>query len=158
VPFAHGSGLAAGGKWLWAVSKEGTVARIDPRTARIAHQWTRLAPSGNADAGEAIVADSRGAWLLSAGQGRILRLEGDRVRKVLRVDETVEPILAYSGRALWVVTSAEPTGSRLARLDPRTGVVNATVELGGHYPRALVPAPGGLWVVAGDGTVVRVAG
>lgn len=156
IPFAGGSGLAPGGRWLWVVSKEGTVARINARTARIAHRWTRLAPSGNGDASEAIVADPRGAWLLSAGQGRILRLGGDRVTRVLRIDDNVRPILANSGGGLWIVTSDDPTSSRIARVDPRTGAVTATVELGKHYPRALVPARGGLWVIAGDGTAVLV--
>ena len=156
IPFQLPNGISAAGRSVWVVSQDGSVARIDASSARIAHRWTRLAPSGDDDASEAIAADSRGAWLLSAGQGRILRLEGDRVTRVLRVDDTVQPILARSGDGLWVVTSDDPAGSRIARVDPRTGSVTATVELGTHYPRALVPAPGGLWVIAGDGTVVLV--
>ena len=34
--------------------------------------------------------------------------------------------------------------------------MTATVELGAHYPRALVPAPGELWVISGDGTAVLI--
>lgn len=158
IPFQLPNGISAAGRWVWVVSQDGTVARIDARTARIAHRWPRLAPSGDDDASEAIVADPRGAWLLSAGQGRILRLEGDEVTKVLQIEPPGEPILARAGGALWVVPSAEPGRASVARIDPRTGKVTATVNLGAHYPRALVPAPGGLWVVAGDGTVLLVAG
>jgi hypothetical protein len=157
IPVQLPNGVSTSGRSVWVVSQDGSVARIDAGSARIAHRWTRLAPSGDDDASDAIVADPRGAWLLSAGQGRILRLEGDAVTKVLRINPPNEPILARAADGLWVVPSAEPGRASIERIDPRTGLVTATVELGKHYPRALVPVRGGLWVVAGDGTVVLVA-
>ena len=54
------------------------------------------------------------------------------------------------------MTSDEPQASAVDRIDPRTGKVTATVQLGTHYPRALVPVRGGLWVIAGDGTAVLI--
>ena len=64
-------------------------------------------------------------------------------------------ILARSN-GLWVVTGEEPQAAAVERIDPRTGKVTATVQLGTHYPRALVTVRGGLWVIAGDGTAVLI--
>jgi hypothetical protein len=163
IPFYRGAGLAGHGRWLWALAIDGTVLRIDARRARVVHRWPRLAPAGTTlvgdagDDGEGIIADADGAWVLSTKDRRILRLEGNRIVRVLRVGPT-QAALAFANGALWVVASDDPGKAAIDRIDPRTGRVTGTVVLGAHYPRALVPAPGGLWVVAGDGTVVLVAG
>ena len=48
-------------------------------------------------------------------------------------------------------------GLHLVRLhDPARGGVTAIVDVGLHPPRALVPVPGGLWVIGGDGTAVLI--
>jgi len=162
IPFYRGNGLAGKGRWLWALGTDGTVVRIDARRGRIVNRWPQLAPPGanavgDRDGREAIVADDDGAWVLSPGQEQLVRLEGDRVVRVLHSGPS-RAILAAAQDGLWVATGDDPSGSHIARYDPRTGERTATVELGTHYPRALVPGPGGLWVIAGDGTVVLVAG
>jgi streptogramin lyase len=157
IPFRLPAQVAVGGRWLWVAGDDGTIARIDQRSGHTEHRWPRLAPGGTDEATRTLFADARGAWVLSP-QGQIIRLEGDRVVRVLPIDDTVKPIMAPAADALWVVTSDDPRNAAIERIDPRSGRVTATVELGKHYPRALVPAPGGLWVVAGDGTVVLVAG
>jgi DNA-binding beta-propeller fold protein YncE len=163
IPFYRGAGLAGHGRWLWALANDGTVLRIDARRARVVHRWPRLAPAGTnlvgdaGDDGEGIVADADGAWVIGTKHQQIFRLEGNRVVRVLRTGP-LQPILAYTNGALWVVANDDPGKAAIDRIDPRTGRVTGTVVLGSHYPRALVPAPGGVWVVAGDGTVVLVAG
>ena len=157
LPLRGGMTLAAGGRWIWSASPDGTVARIDARDGRIAHRWPLLVPnqSASGDATGAMVADRTGAWLADTYGRRILRLEGDKVTRVLRTGD-IKPMLASVAGELWVVASDEPGGPRIERIDPRTGRVTATVELGTHYPRALVPVRGGLWVIAGDGTAVLI--
>ena len=161
IPFYRGAGMAGAGRWLWALATDGTVARIDAGSGDVAHRWPRLAPLGanpvgdGGDGGNAIVADDDGAWVVSPGEGRLLRLEGDRVVRVLRIGASL-PMLAVSGDGLWVATSDDPRAAAIERIDPRSGKVTANVPLGTHYPRALVPVRGGLWVISGDGTVVLV--
>jgi hypothetical protein len=157
IPFQLPAQVAVGGRWLWVAGDDGTIARIDQRSGHTEHRWPRLAPAAG-DAARTLLADARGAWVLNAVEGQIIRLEGDRVVRVLQIDDTLRPTIAPAADGLWVVTSDDPGNAAIERIDPRTGHVTATVELGAHYPRALVPARGGLWVVAGDGTVVLVAG
>ena len=45
---------------------------------------------------------------------------------------------------------------RLARIDPETDTVAATVDLGRHPPTALLLAGDDVWVIAGDGTAQLV--
>ena len=158
-------GIAAAGGQVWTVGGSGMVARTDARTGEIKHRWPALVPgiAPYGDATEALVADRRGVWLADADAGRLLRLEGDKITRSLRIREPpaigdTTPILAAAGDDLWLVTRDDPRGSSMDRLDADTGKVTATVDLGKHYPRALVPSRAGLWVVAGDGTVVLVAG
>jgi YVTN family beta-propeller protein len=150
--------LALAGGTLWTIQHDGTVLRIDAASGRIARRWPQLAPSSaSGDSTEAIVADRAGAWILSTSKAVIFRLEGDRVVKEIPVDDAAEPILARAGRALWTVTGDQPSGRyRLSRLDALTGELTATVDVGLHRPRTLVPVRGGLWVVGGDGTAVLI--
>jgi DNA-binding beta-propeller fold protein YncE len=155
VPFGSGNGLAAAGRSAWALAQDGTVARIDAGSGRITRRWPRLARPGAEDASEAVVADPDGAWVLSAGEARILRLEGG-VTEVIPVDESALPILARASDGLWVAAGDDSGGYRVMRIGVRSGNVTATVELGTRRPRALVPVAGGMWVVGGDGTAVLI--
>jgi streptogramin lyase len=158
IPLQLPAELAVSGPRLWVSDDDGTIVRIDERSGQIEHRWPRLAPGGGNEASTTLLADPRGAWVLSPATGQIIRLDGNRVVRVLQIDDSVRPNMTRAADGLWVVTSDDPRHSAIERIDPRSGKVTATVQLGSHYPRALVPAPGGLWVVAGDGTVVLVAG
>jgi hypothetical protein len=158
ITFARTDGLALAGGTLWAVGHDGTVARIDAARARIEHRWPELAPSdASADSSDAIVADARGAWVLSTDQAAIFRLEGNRIVRRLPVPGLSQPLLARTPGALWVASGDQGRGFyTLSRIDPRRGGVTAVVNLGSHRPQALVPTAGGLWVVGGDGTAVLI--
>ncbi len=156
--FPRTDGLAVGGPTLWAVGHGGTVARIDAASGRIERRWPQLAPSdAGADSSDAIVADSRGAWVLSTDESAIFRLEGDRVTRRLPVPGLSQPLLARTPGAFWVASGDEGRGLYLlSRIDPDRGGVTAVVDLGHHRPQGLVPVPGGLWVIGGDGTAVLI--
>jgi DNA-binding beta-propeller fold protein YncE len=156
LPIQTPLGLTAAGGWVWVAAARGTVVRIGERSGRIEHRWPQLAPSNGDGGSSSIVADRSGAWVLDSAGGRLLRLEGDEVVRTLRIEETTQPIMAKAADGLWVVTSDDARASGIARIDPRTGKVTARVGLGNHYPRALVPSPEGLWVIAGDGTALLI--
>jgi hypothetical protein len=158
IGFGRTDGLALGGRTLWAIGHDGTVAAVDTAAGRIVHRWPQLA-SANAfdDASEVIAADAGGAWVLGTDAGTIFRLEGDRVTRRLRVPPHAQPLLARTPDGLWIATGdALRNRYRLSRIDPDRGDVTAVVDLGRHRPVGLVPAPDGLWVVGGDGTAVLI--
>ena len=154
IPVEGVTGIAAAGGTVWVAGADGTVTRIGEQSGKIEHRWRQLVPSNIGWGSRSIAADRSGAWIVDSGKGRLLRLEGDKVVRSLPIGDT-KPILARSN-GLWVVTSDEPQASAVDRIDARTGKVTATVQLGTHYPRALVPVRGGLWVIAGDGTAVLI--
>ena len=154
IPVEGVAGITAAGGSVWVAGGDGTVTRIGERSGKIEHSWPQLIPNNPDGGSNTIAADRTGAWVVEPGKGRLLRLEGDKVVRSLRTGAT-KGILARSN-GLWVVTSEEPQAAAVERIDPRTGKVTATVQLGTHYPRALVPVRGGLWVIAGDGTAVLI--
>jgi DNA-binding beta-propeller fold protein YncE len=154
IPFEGIAGIASAGDSVWVARSGGTVTRIGEGTGRIEHSWPQLGSSAFGWGSGSIAADRSGAWIVDSGRGRLLRLEGNEVVRTLAIGHT-KPILARSN-GLWVVTRDDPRASAIERIDPRNGKVTATVSLGKHYPRALVPVPGGLWVIAGDGTALLI--
>ena len=158
VAFPATDGLAVENGVVWAIAHNGTVARIDAASGRLERRWPVLAASGaTASSSEAIVADAAGAWVLSTEENAIFRLEGERVTQKLAIDASAQPILARTRGALWIAAGDEVRGRhRVERIDPVSGKETASVDLGAHRPRALVPVAGGLWVIAGDGTALVI--
>ena len=112
IAFGVGSGLAAA-RALGVGRAPGRHGRPHRRSApRASCTSGRHCPYRRLEARRSL-ADPRGAWLLSPGEGRILRLEGDRVTRVLRVDDSDERRSWPTGAGLWIVTSDEPRGARL---------------------------------------------
>ena len=155
LPFETPVGITAAGGSIWVAAARGTIVRIGDRSGRIERRWPQLAPSNRDWGPHSIAADRSGAWVIDSAGGRLLRLEGNEVVRSLAIGES-KPIMAETSDGLWFVRSDEPTASGIARVDPRTGKVTATIGLGTHYPRALVPVRGGLWVIAGDGTALLI--
>ena len=151
-------GIAVANGDAWTVAQNGTVARIDAASGRIARRWAQLAASPvNSDGSETTTADATGAWILRIGEGAVYRLEGDRITRKLPIDAAAKPILAATRGGLWIAGEDELRGRhRVVRIDPDSGKATATVDLGPHRPQALVPVAGGLWVVGGDGTAVLI--
>jgi hypothetical protein len=159
VPSAGGPAIAAVGQQIWTVRGDGTVVRFDGRSGHVEHRWPSLTPglAAPGDDTKAIVADHGGAWVIGTAQSAIYRLEGDRVARTLDIPANSQPLLAHTAGALWVASGDDERGRyQLSRIDPVRGGVTAVVDVGRHPPQALVPAPGGLWVVGGDGTAVLI--
>jgi hypothetical protein len=97
--------------------------------------------------------------VVSSAKAAILRVAGGRVVQRFAVDQSVRPILARAAGGLWIVTGADVTRhSRLSRIDPETGEVTATIDLGAHHPVALLGDDRTLYAIGGDGTVVVIRG
>lgn len=151
--------LASGGGSLWAVTGNGTVLRLDGRTAAVRARWPAIAISaGTAD--PALAADADGAWVLRVAQGedsQAIRFEGNHVARRLPIEQTVRPLLAQAPDGLWTVSEDRVRhGFAAVRLDPESGAVTARIDLGIRNPTALLPVGDEIWIAAGDGTVTVV--
>jgi streptogramin lyase len=134
----------AGAGSVWLGLESGTrVARIDPATGRV-----RLVEAGDGVSGFA--SDGRSVWIVSHRDNALTRVEvatgrATRVATALTpVDTTAAERIAFARGALWITGR----GLDLLRLDPATGAVTRTVEIG----------PGGIEVLAiGTRIVVSAA-
>ena len=150
--------VAVGGaRTLWALGPEGTVSSIDgnslavQRTPRVAGTW------GDGFA-NALDADAGGAWVANRDADLLLRIESGRVVSRIAVGADPGPVAVGAG-AVWVAygdRTALRGDYRLARIDPETDAVTATVDLDGHPPTALLVAGEKVWVIAADGTALLV--
>jgi streptogramin lyase len=143
--------IAAGSLWV-ADCKEGTVNRIDLKTAK------RIAaiPTGVANPkGELNVAAGAGSiWVASDAKGVVARIDPADNRVVASI--TVDPgtfFLAFGSGSLWAVSSDRQS---VQQIDPATNTVVRRTALG-KQPGFLAVGEGAVWVQEqGDGTLARI--
>jgi hypothetical protein len=151
--------IAAGGGTLWALEDiNGSLSAVDERSGKVVLRLRGLVDASGvvASGSRLIAADAGGAWVADPGYDEIVRVTRQGVARRLAVGPEPGPIGVH-GNDLWVVTgNAHLESFQLKRVDLRTGEVAGGVVLGSHAPRALAPFRGGCWVVAADGTALRV--
>jgi hypothetical protein len=159
VRFPRAVTIAVGGTLVWALDAHGTVIAIDATTGEIALRLPRVAIPDDSSAATSnlIAADADGAWVADQRDSRLLRIESGRV--VRRVSLAGEPhSIALTDETLWVGYGDDARFRyRLSRVDPTTGDVLSTVDLGRRDPKALVPNGSSVWIVASDGTALLVS-
>jgi DNA-binding beta-propeller fold protein YncE len=143
--------IADGALWV-ADCQQGTVNRIDLRTARL----TATIATGIADRhGELnVVAGAGSIWVASDAKGMIARIDPatNRVMASIPVDPGTS-YLAFGLGSLWAVSGSQQS---IERIDPATNTVVKTTALG-RAPGFLVAGEGAVWVQEqGDGTVARI--
>ena len=138
---------------LWVADcKDGTLDRIDLRTARIVKVIrTGIAnPEGETN----VVAGAGSVWVASDGAGRISRI--DPATNAVTATIAVDPAtyyLAFGFDALWAVSSKQRS---IQKIDPATNAVVKKTMLG-KQPGFLAAGEGAVWVQEqGDGTVARI--
>jgi len=145
--------MAIAHRALWVADcKEGTLNRIDIRTAKIiASIPTGIAnPEGELN----VVAGADSIWVASDAKGIIARV--DPASNSVTASITVDPgtfYLAFGFGSLWAVSSAQQS---VQRIDPAANSVVKKTLLG-RQPGFLAAGEGGVWVQEqGDGTVARI--
>jgi ABC-type transport system substrate-binding protein/DNA-binding SARP family transcriptional activator/outer membrane protein assembly factor BamB len=126
---------------------ENAVALLDPGNGAVRRQL----PVGRAPTAIAVGAGS--AWIASAQDGTISRVDRDGGEVVkIPVDGSPEA-LAFGNRSLWV---ADGDARRVLQVDPGSNRVVSQIAVG-NTPRALAVTDGALWVASGlEGTVDRI--
>jgi DNA-binding SARP family transcriptional activator/ABC-type branched-subunit amino acid transport system substrate-binding protein len=142
--------VAAGPAGLWAIEEDGTVARIDPRAARVVAR-TRL----HASSLGAIAVGRGEVWVSAPDDGVVWRVPASDVQRPQRV-RLVRGVraVAVGAGAVWV---ANPLVGTLTRLDERSGRVTRTVQTGGH-PQDVVVAGRDAWASVAPGPAAASTG
>ena len=143
--------LAVDGDSVWVANvADGTVSQIGTRSRSVTHTVT----PGIAVDGLAV--GQGGLWVADGGRGvvRMIDPEFHSVARSVRVGRSMiaRPV-AVGEDTVWTVAGS---GSRIARLNPRTERVVATIPVG-NSPSSIVIGAAGVWVGdSGDGTVSRI--
>jgi DNA-binding beta-propeller fold protein YncE len=150
-------GVAVGADALWVIQHDGTVAQINAATSRIAHRWPQLAPSDAGGMSAPILPDAGGTWVLSTTKAAIMRIAGRRVVRQIPIDRSARPLLTRARDGLWIA-SGNNLGlrNRVSRIDPDSGEVTATLDLGNQRPMVLVATDDALFVVTAQGNVLLI--
>jgi YVTN family beta-propeller protein len=137
---AQPSAVTVCGGSVWVTTRSGTVFEIDPRTLHSHAVHVRGTPSDVANVGDlaAVVSGPpEQVTMVDAGFGQIsdvVRLPGARI-----------PATAVAlGRDIWI---ADPTGHRLALVDPPYTAVSSAIPLP-DAPRLVAAGEGALWAVS----------
>ena len=132
--------LWAGAGSLWSVDdRAGEVIRIDP----VARKVTQRIPVG--DGAADLVFRGERVWVINHRDRGLVQIDAatNRPRRLTTVPGDAPERMAWAAGSLWVTGR----GTDLLRLDPETGAVQATIEIGvGGID--VVAAGGALWVPA----------
>jgi hypothetical protein len=159
IPLGNVYALAAAGGVVWAVVENGAVIEIDARSGRVLKRWPRLAPGLGAtnDAFHTLLADARGAWIVSGGRSQLIRLEGRRVMRRLPIPARAQRMVARTPDGFWIAVEGGLDGPNiLERLDPTTGGVTRRIPIGAQRPMALVAVGSTLVAVTSTGRALIV--
>jgi DNA-binding SARP family transcriptional activator/ABC-type branched-subunit amino acid transport system substrate-binding protein len=130
--------IASGRAGLWVIGEDGTVARLDPRTARVSTQ-TRLTATSTGS----VAVGARDVWVSAPSDGTVWRIPAARPQdaRPIRLARGVDS-LAVGGGGVW---AANPLAGTVTRLDEGRGRVSRTISVGGQ-PRGLAATADTVWV------------
>jgi predicted Ser/Thr protein kinase len=140
--------VTSGGGYVWAVLGDGTLTRIDPRTADV---------TGTADIGTGatdITAGFGAVWVADDLAGTVTAVDSESldVGRPTEISGSIDDIEAGAG-AVWTL---DTDAGVVAPIDPTTGAVGAPVRVGAQ-PTDMASGLDALWVANnGDGTISKV--
>ena len=134
--------VAAGGAGVWALGADGSVVRLDERTARPVARARIPVPATSIAVGE------DAAWVTSAADGTLWRIAGRSNPALGTIDLALGAgDVAVGAGAVWVVN---PLAGTLTQVDLDTVTVARTIALEG-IPRSVAVDDETVWVAAVGG-------
>jgi YVTN family beta-propeller protein len=143
------SSVAAGAAGVWALSADGQLVTLDPRTNRVS---VHRAPAG----ATALRAGFGALWVTSYDAGSLLRVDPARRKVVARIAVGAGPrFLAVGEGGIWVLNQFDGT---VSRVDPGTNTVTATITVSDAAVEGGDIAAGGgsVWARVSDSLVARI--
>jgi DNA-binding SARP family transcriptional activator/ABC-type transport system substrate-binding protein len=147
------SGFAFGEGAVWVATHSGLLVKIDPHSRRV----TRSVSLGIEPSSVAVGAGS--VWITDANSPTLLRIEPEYARVLQRIalptegaaQPSVTGTVAVGAGSLWVAHGL----SRVARLDPDTGRLLASIEV--PAANSVAVGDGSVWVAGSDaGLLARI--
>jgi YVTN family beta-propeller protein len=131
---------------LWVAPYSGLMTRLDPRTGRVVKQLDpNAAPTAIDLAGDAI-------WATDHDSDIVTRVDATGLVTSLAAGHGPSGLVMGDG-GIWVAYSGDDT---VARIDPTTKAVTATIPVG-DAPVGVAFGAGSVWVAnSGDGSVTRI--
>jgi hypothetical protein len=155
----------AGSVWVAASANDGTGAgtlyRIDPDTAEILAEISVPSVPGWETGGGGMEVAGGSLWIAGyfdeGSQGALVRIDTSRneVADVFPLGGQFAGDVAVDDHGIWVTLFTEPS-VELARLDPRTLVVDFRKGLGVDWAREIISVDGHVWVRAAKDVLLRV--
>lgn len=138
--------LATGFGLVWVLTGDGsTLVGIDPETNAASVTADLGVRATDVKTGEA------GLWVVSTLDDQVLKVDPDSGELLLRVTEVVKPVALSITRDVWV-------GAQLStsRLDPASGEVLVTSEIGTGANGSVAATDDDVWVRSADRFLVRL--
>ena len=138
--------IASGGKYLWAVSQDTPLQRINPSTFDVTQHRVTV------DEPVALTVGDGKVWVLGA-EGAVDQIDetsGLDPEVTFPLDAPVSSTasdLVWDGISLWISDGDSHT---ILRLDPQSGVATANVEFEGRYANLASSLDGELWALVGN--------
>lgn len=147
--------VAVGGRYVWVYNwADHTLRGVDSRT----NAAKQIIPIGGfpPGTGNALAADSGGAWALSSKEGvGVLTRATPGIAYPREFPLDYRPLaVAVGAGAVWVAASS-PTAQVVLRIDPATGKVLRTVKIPGAEVRSLAVGEGAIWALQ-SGTITQL--
>jgi len=116
----HAQSLLSSGGFVWVLTEDESVAKIDPASGRVVQTYTYRTYDPNYNAGIAFFAVGHGSLWFIAGPGTVLRVSLATGRPVSRVARIVPGLCRYQCGGIYSTPSAiwVPAGRWLIRIDP----------------------------------------
>ena len=130
--------VAAGEAGVWVLGTDGTVVRLDERTARV-----RARAHVPTDSATAIAVGADAAWVTSAADGTLWRVGHHGELGSIQIGAGITDVAATAD-GVWIVN---PMAVTLVRVDPATTEADEPLALGA-IPRSVASDGKTVWVAA----------
>jgi YVTN family beta-propeller protein len=146
-------GVAVTAASVWVADEHGgSVTRIDPTTNRVIATIPGVGKVGSAGP-QILTAGPHGVWVDIQNTSEVVRVDAATNKVGLRVP--LEGWVASDGNEVWITVDSGPSSSQAMRIDPDTGKVLTTVDLGTQGVGGLAVGLGSVWA-SSNGSLIQI--
>jgi streptogramin lyase len=154
VPLPPSDGVAFANGFVWGVTFDGTLWRVDPASNSVAGSYPKVVPRAES---QPMIAAAGALWLTNAKVG-VVRVDPSTAAVGARIKVPHPTAIGGNDRSIWTADE-EPSGvTRVYRINPATNKVSGRVTLPiSTSVEDILVADSGVWVSMFDASrVVRI--